>query len=325
MAAAAIPASGVSQPDEALLDELFNELWQNLGAKLGKLVQVYRSKRQTADESFRTCIRNVFSHLDEGPGLPSPEEIATQWLKFNQLIWNGDRMYELRVKILSAFEDVDKTLEDSFSKLRQEVIEALSSSDGGRLETLLVDSDDPLRNLAAEWRKHEGGEVIAHAIEMLLSASLSFRGFIQPRLQQCLDVLDCGPNTAKSAEDPEDARWAEAAKAFVWSPGDTAEVAKTKLELAWQRACYECRPHIEAMAAEPSMARFAAIADFRDTVWNAGGSLEAFNRWRRFYRGIRADVWQEEFGKLEGETRLRKAWDEAVALLGKAADSLSNY
>ena len=185
----------------------------------------------------------------------------------------------------------------------------LRSQEAGRLGNLdSSQQTDSWQRLLELWEGHEGGEVMRHAIELLISSGLSFRGFIQPRVRHCLDVLD--------SDSPE-------ATLFLHTPGDTAGHVKEKLEMAWQRACFNCKSAIEEMAKEPAMARFAAAEDFLESILHTGGGVQAKATWHLFYHENRAEIWPDQFRQLEANTRLRRDWENAVGRLKSASQELT--
>jgi hypothetical protein len=307
-AANSLPKAGVARPDSALLNRLFNQVWENLGIQLKRLVDNCRQVRDEPDAEFLTAVAAVFEKLDEGPGLPELEEIEKEAAAGTLMKWHADRLNELRVKVAGAFESVDHCLNAGFVKLRAKILSVLQKDDGGRLARLDIEGNDTWQTIRNRLERHEGGEVMAHAVDMLLTAGLSFRGFIQPRVRHCLDVLD--------SDSPE-------AGPFLFSAGDTTELVRDKLEMAWQNACFNCRSIVEDMAKEPAMARFAAAEDFREAILHSGGEASAKDLWRLFYEDNRAEVWPDEFTKLEGETRLRREWDTSVDSLRRSAASLA--
>lgn len=190
------------------------------------------------------------------------------------------------------------------------MLAAFTAQDGGMLSGLDTSTGKlEWQDILDRWEGHEEGEIMQQAIEMLCSSRLSFRGFIQPRVRKCLDVLD--------AESPE-------AADFGFKAGDSAEQMKEKLEVAWQNASYNSRCTIQEMAKEPPMARFAVAQDFRDAVLRTGGESHSKELWRRFYNENRGNIWPEQFQKLEGDTRLRKEWEDAVGRLRGIATTLAD-
>jgi len=304
-----LPKATVVAPDLALLHKLFGTVWTNIGAKLQELVNASRQRRDKPDEDFLAAVKSVFDKLDSGPDLPPPEVIAKEAAAPGFGIWHAHKLHELRVNLSNSFEELNSCLDASFERLKNEVLSAFTAEDGGKLGRLdREDGKNEWQNLRDRWEGHEGGEIMRHAIETLCSAGLSFRGFIQPRVRQCIDVLD-GDSAAS--------------KNFGFIPGDSAEDVKEKLELAWENASFNCREAIDKMAKEPSMARFAAVEDFRDAVLHTGGEDQAKAAWMLFYHDNRGDVWPEQFEKLDADTHLRKEWEKAVRSLKDAASSLS--
>lgn len=304
-----LPKATLVQPDLALLNRLFGEAWMNLGSELKKLVDQYRNLRNEPDQDFLAALKSVFANLDCGPNLPDPSVIEKEAAAAGLMKWQANKLHELRVNIANSFESIDASLHASFDMLRKDVSDVLRSPQSGRLANLDVSNDENSWGRLMElWEGHDGGHVMQHAINLLINAGLSFRGFIQPRVRHCLDVLD--------SDSPE-------AIPFCYVPGDTAQNVKDKLELAWQKACFNCRSEIEEMSKEPAMARFAAIEDFRDSILHTGGAEQSKAMWHLFYHENRAEIWPEQFAQLEGNTRLRREWENAVAVLKSAVGEIS--
>jgi len=304
-AAKALPSAGASQPDLVLLNKLFEKAWKKLGSSLKQQVDSWRTKRNETDQDFLSTVSEIFSKLNEGPGLPEVREIEEEAAAQGLMGWHADKLNELRVEISNAFESVDETLKTGFDDIRAEILSSLQREDGGKLAGLQSMSSNLWETLVSRWEGLPESRTMIHAIELLLSASLSFRGFIQPRVRGCLDVLD-----SDSTE----------AALFVFAAGDDAATSKEKLELAWQNACFACRGAIEEMAHEPNMARFAAVEDFRGAILHSGGDA-AKQAWHLFYYHNRADIWKDDFAQLEEGTRMRREWDAAVKNLRESAAS----
>jgi len=305
----ALPHAGIKAHNQQALLKLFNERWKKLTSQLQKLVNSYRENRTQRDEEFISALDEVVENLDKGPQLPSIEEIEAEAAGPGLQVWHGDKLNELRVRISNSFEGLDKYLEASFNKLRGEVVTILKSESGGQLEGLLgsESDEDALTLLSQNWADYENGEAFAHAVDLLIDASLSFRGFIQPRVRECLNVLDSSSSKAAS---------------FAYAPGDTYKLVADKLECAWESACYDSEQAIREMAKEPSMARFAAIEDFREAIVRTGGAENAKQNWQLFYGEIRAEVWPTQFEQLEEDTRQRREWENAVKSLQNTAGKL---
>jgi hypothetical protein len=304
-AAKALPTAGASQPDLVLLNKLFEKAWKKLGSSLKQQVDSWRTKRNETDQDFLSTVSEIFSKLNEGPGLPEVREIEEEAAAQGLMGWHADKLNELRVEISNAFESVDETLKTGFDDIRAEILSSLQREDGGKLAGLQSMSSNLWETLVSRWEGLPESRTMIHAIELLLSASLSFRGFIQPRVRGCLDVLD-----SDSTE----------AALFVFAAGDDAATSKEKLELAWQNACFACRGAIEEMAHEPNMARFAAVEDFRGAILHSGGDA-AKQAWHLFYYHNRADIWKDDFAQLEADTRMRLEWEAAVKNLRDSAAS----
>lgn len=307
-AANVLPKANLLQPEENELEEHFSKVWLNFGNKFKDLVGSYKLCRNELDREFLAALSSVFATLDEGPKLPEPSEIDFLSANMKLATWSNEKLLELRVKMASSFESIDTSLHACFEKLRNEVLEILLSDSGGKLASLIVDNKiSPWQMLMDRWIGLRKGNEMRHAIELFMTAGLSFRGFIQPRVRHCLDVFDSDCDEAKP---------------FCHSAGDTSAQIKDKIELAWQKASYNCKSQIEDMAKEPAMARFTALEDFREAVINMGGEAQAQAAWRLFYTHYRADIWPKEFSQLAADTALRKEWDEAVSSLSESSKSL---
>ncbi len=303
-----LPKAALLQPEDTLLEDLFGEVWDNLGKQLKDLVGTYKSCRNEPDQEFLAALSSVFANLDEGPKLPAPNIIDRLAANMTLATWSNEKLLELRVNMASSFESIDSSLHSCFEKLRNDVLEILLSDTGGKLASLVADNKvTSWQILMDRWIGLRKGDEMRHAIELFMSSGLSFRGFIQPRVRHCLDVLD--------SDCPQ-------AAPFRHAPGDTSAEMKDKIELAWQKACFNCKSKIEDMAKEPAMARFAAVEDFRESIVHMGGQAQAKTAWLSFYKQNRPDIWPKEFSQMAAETALRKEWDETVRSLSETSKSL---
>ena len=309
MASHALPATSAVAPDQHRFVKLFNSLWVNLSSQLEEIVQEYKSIRNDRDIQFLETLNQVFATLRDGPNLPSEDEIRRESAQMGLAAWHAEQIHKLRVEIASSFEAVDRCLDASFDELRNRLLEPMKSNSGGKLEVPLSafggESWEGIKDL---WKGHADETLIVHAIDLLLSSGLSFRGFIQPRVRTALDVLDSG---------------SEEAQDFAHVPGDSIKIVVEKLQLAWTKALSDCKHTMSEIAVEPSMARFAAAEDFVDTIIRADGPHAAKERWNLFYRELRSEIWRNEFAILEAETKLRKDWEAQVATLTTAAAQLA--
>jgi energy-coupling factor transporter ATP-binding protein EcfA2 len=304
-----LPKATLVQPDLALLDQLFGEVWINLGAELKKLVNTYKARSHQPDQCFLDGLKGIFTTLNKGPLLPTADAINREASAVGLMKWHADKLHELRVNIGNAFGSIDNSLTESFDQLRAEVLEVLRSHNGGRLSKLDSGSDlEAWQQIIKLWEGHKGGDVMTQAIDYLLEAGLSFRGFIQPRVRGCLNVLD-----SESKE----------AAPFCHSAGDTAEIVIEKLEMAWEKVCYNSRGKIEELAKEPAVSRFAAVEDFLDSILHTDGEARAKEIWRLFYYENRAQIWPDQFEQLEADTRLRRDWENVVSALKYASQVLN--
>lgn len=318
--AAALPKVAVVAVNQTTINNEFSKVWVKLAFQLTEVAKLYSEKREFEDEDFMAASKAIFEGNDDpskgfvsmglnsGPQLPETAIIAKEAAAGQLPLWHSNKVHELRVNISNAFETLDKCLDASFNRLREELLLAFKSEEGGRLIRL---QGEPPENLWAIllklWEGHQDGEIMCNAINKLLSASLSFRGFIQPQIRKCLDVLDSSsPNAAP----------------FAATPGDSPEIVKEKLEMAWEKACYDSQQEIKKLSKIPSMAKFATVEDFVDATLRSGGAIGAEKRWNVFYGENRGEIWPDVFEKLEADTRLRKEWELAVSKLNEASSRL---
>lgn len=309
-AANALPSAGMAQPDLMVFNPLFKSTWMNLGSKSADLVEEYRNVRNQPDQDFLQKVEEIFSFLEQGPGLPEPEEIKRQADAHGLTAWHAHKLNALRVQMSNAFETIDEVLKAGHDAMRAKVLAVLCDDDGGNLANL--ESKTPSwNNITTRWKGLPLEHSMIHAFELLLTSHLSFRGFIQPRVRECLDVLDERSKKADPFRAPEGDG----------SPLEKAGRSREKLKMAWDNAAYKARAAIEEMAFEPNMARFAALEDFRGTILHTDGE-GAREAWHLFYLHSRAEVWPTEFAQLEADTQLRKEWDEAVNELRSACANI---
>ncbi len=295
-------ASGVlpraATTDQRLLKKVFGPVWDSICERLKNLVDVYRAKRDQSDDEFLGAVRQAMALMEKGPG----HLLSDKFGPGGGAVYFAQKVHALRVAISRGLDELDSSLDASFVKLRSEVLEIFRSSGGGRLKFLEGKPEaEAWMTLLERWKQcGDGGAPVVNAIELLLSAKLSFRGFIQPRVRSCLDILDSASEGGIS-----------------FAPGSGVEVVNADLTLGWHNARNGMREPLEDLSAEPAMARFALVQDFEDLVVHEGGSDKAKDRWELFYDDHRGEVWPEEFGRLEDQAQLLRDWNAAVASLRK--------
>ena len=305
-----LPKASAVAPDHHKLLQLFNGLWNRLCFSLESIVSQHRELRSEPDQGFLEKVDSIFETLEAGPRLPSDEVIAHESAGPGLAAWHAEAIHKQRVELASAFDAIDDCLQASFGDLRTHLIEVLRADDAGKLNAVLAEYSGPWEGLEDLWKGHADAEHVVSAIKLLLSSTLSFRGFIQPRVRAALDVLDSG---------------CEEARDFAHVPGDSIPQVREKLEMAWMKAVSDCRHPMDKMAVEPAMARFAAAQDFVDSIIRSGGAQTAKERWYLFYQELRSEIWSEEFTLLEEETRLRKQWNSQILVLEGVASSLQSF
>lgn len=308
-ASMALPGKAYVAEGDVKLNELFDDTWDGMALRLETVAQEYKVVRDEPHEGFRKAVDLVFEQIANGPKLPSPEKIKREAAAPGLSKWQLNYMHKLRVEMTSMFQGLDESLDESYAEMRQKVEDALMSDDGGRLGNLeCPEGMSKLQNLKEYWQAYKGGDVVVRAIDVLMQNSLSFRGFIQPRIRQCLDALD--PDSLE-------------AENYKCAGGDTPEIAAERLSEAWKGVGYRIRQPIEALIKEPSMAMFASVEDFADSLLRAGGVEQAKQRWKVFFGQNFGEIWKSEFEALEVSLRMRKRWDAAVQQIVTLSDKLN--
>ncbi|MDR3182000.1 MAG: hypothetical protein LBT89_03620, partial [Planctomycetaceae bacterium] len=156
-----------------------------------------------------------------------------------------------------------------------------------------------------ELSKNIAGK-IANALRKFDEATLSFRGFLLPRILPSFEVLDT--NSEKHA--PYNPKIASSISEIIES-----------VDSASQAGIHEACEAIRGFAKEPSMSLFATIEDMRDAVTKTGDAVAARGIWSNLYAEHRSEVWSDVFQKKEADLKFRKEWDDAVEKLKTAVNT----
>jgi hypothetical protein len=126
---------------------------------------------------------------------------------------------------------------------------------------------------------------------MLAEFELSYRGLVQHRIRQNLDILTPNESTAFSLSDEPSAK----------------EVLDI-LRLAHAKVVYNCENTLEDILSEPSQAAFAIVEEFSDRIFRADGVED---EWQTFLEQNKSLIWLE-FQQIEANRKLQKEWLELL-------------
>ncbi len=307
-AAKVLPAE-IRALDSNLFNTLFGKVWEGLSHALNCLLAEYREQRGKPDPGFSAELKRVCKNLEQGPGLPDKEQVIRESAADGLGAWHENRMHLLRNQMCSAFLASDASLNARFDELRDKVRNILATETGGRLSSLIPESDARTwwAEMEKKWADFHDSEAIQRDIRVFSEAGLKIRGFMLPRIRVCMDVLD--------RDSPE-------AAPFMLPAGAKAEESIARLTAAWQAASYRVGGVMQQFEEEASDALFAELETFVDAILRSGGPKRMEKRWASFYQEYRGEVWPDKFSELERTMRLRNEWKQCTDKLTAAGIEL---
>ncbi|MCT7952858.1 dynamin family protein [Ancylothrix sp. C2] len=285
----------MSGSDFSVSVDLFKPLIDHLKNRLTQLLNSLRQQRENESTDFKDKVLEVVKKCRSNTPIPSIEQIE---FRANALggIPNAyyDYLNKIRADLSQQFLCLDDGLKLSLNRVKSQVAEVLIKE--GKLEKLAEEKGAEFIKALAEIIPAElirGKESkLKLGFKLLADFELSYRGLVQHRIRQHLDVLT--PN------DP---------KVIGLSASPPAEQVLTSLKTAYAEAVYNCENSLEEFLCEPSQAAFAIVEEFLDRIFRAEGVED---EWRVFLYEWRSEVWPEEFKQLGERSHLRKVWLDAV-------------
>ncbi|MDR2441564.1 MAG: hypothetical protein LBE12_19555, partial [Planctomycetaceae bacterium] len=298
--------AGVGKPRE--FDEMFNDRWGETSANLENIGKKYQAKCNTEDVEFVQKLEEIENELlqyDLSSKLNSSKMLGpgiTQYF--------SNKYHELRLDLVTAFDQLDNGLDKIIQHIRREVYDVFMNTDQGGLENIF---DVELKNDTKQWlltladriQEIYGGEKIAQAIKYFADIPFSFREHLLYRIRNNVDPL--GRNND-----------------FTIFPQDKFENAFEKAKLAWEKAVSDCCAALRGLAKEPNRAISAFVENFCDGVLRTGGYEDAKSIWRNFYEQYGTKIWPTEYAALEENTNLRDTWNRYLKKLGDSVELLKS-
>ncbi|MDR0327797.1 MAG: hypothetical protein LBI05_05830 [Planctomycetaceae bacterium] len=294
------------------------EIWKKLGNKLNVLVKKFAEQKEKDNDEFLNNLKELESELAATPGLPTQEEFAYYLGTVGLRAGHSFECQKIRRLIIGEFDRMDQGFTELFDRLRDEAKECFTAEDGGKLGNIVFPSDgdttqswwallaDEIGLLGETELSKNIARRIASALRKFDEATLSFRGFLLPRVLPHLDTLD--PDGSAHAP-------------FEPRVGDSIEEFISKIDAAAQQGIGGACGAIRQFAKEPSMSLFASVEEMRDAVMRTGDAIAAAQVWSNFYAEHRAEIWSDVFQKKEADVKFRKEWHDAVEKLKAAINA----
>ena len=277
-----------------LFEQLFGQLWDDLTTGLEDLLRELREQRDSHDADFKNQVDAAFRNCRDDTGIPSGAQVET---RRNRVGGYPNAYYEylneVRAHLSQQFLLLDEGLKRGLDRVKSQVTEVLVKQ--GRLGNLtevrgteflkVIATQIPDELLLGQLSKLKLG------FNIIATFELSYRGLIQHRIRQHLDILT-----------PDET-------SLSLSPSPTAEEVLTCLKALHSEAVYSCGKALDDLLAEPSQAAFAIVEEFLDRILRAEGVK---TEWRIFLEEVRAEIWSDEFSQIGERTRTRREWLNAV-------------
>ncbi|TAE59547.1 MAG: hypothetical protein EAZ87_09230 [Nostocales cyanobacterium] len=280
------------------------KLIKSITKSLEDLLETLRKKRENEDQFFKAQVETVIQSCKQDTGIPSITQIEDRNKEVKGYGTTYEQyMNEVRAHLSQKFLSIDDGLKKSVEELKNQVANVLIQQ--GKLGALTEKQGTEFLRTIAEILPDEiiGGKPckIKFGFQVLADFELSYRGFVQHRIRQHLDILT--PNESEVLQ---------------LSKTPTAQQVLNNLKTAHQEAVYKCEESLMDFFKEPNQAAFAIVEEFLDRILRAE---DVKTEWEIFLLQSREKIWESEFqGKLIEETR-RKEWLDLVKLVENANQS----
>lgn len=291
----ALKCFGQERIDSSVLSRflpLFNKAYKEMTTSLDKLLKDLRDKREQEDNSFKNKLEEVLSICRTDTGLPDLEQIENQKAGLGGYkIAYPDYLNKIRANLSQHFLSLDEGLKLSMKEVKTQVadifVKYLGSLTDARQEKLI----EAIANLIPEELIYQQPSKIKFGFQMLAEFELSYRGLVQHRIRQQLDILMPDESTAFSLSDEPSAK----------------EVLDI-LRLAHAKVVYNCENTLEDILSEPSQAAFAIVEEFSDRIFRADGVED---EWQTFLEQNKSLIWLE-FQQIQANRKLQQEWLELL-------------
>lgn len=287
-----------------LFETLFRELWAQLTNGLEMLVKDLREQRYQPDFDFKQQVDVALKACKENTGLPTLEAIE---IRRNRAGGYPNAYYEylneMRAYLSRHFLVVDEALKKGLARTKSQVASVLIEQGqlGGLTDARDAEFLDAVIQRIPEQLVPGNPSQIMFGFQILASFDLSYRGLIQHRIRKNLDNLTPDITQLQLSDSP-----------------SASEVLSCLTSLQAE-AVYQCRTALDDLLDEPSQAAFAIVEEFVDRVLRVE-DIDA--EWRIFLAEMRAEVWGDQFGKLEEHRRAHQEWQGTVES-AKAANQIA--
>ena len=271
---------------------MFNTAYKEMATSLDKLLKDLRNKREKEDISFKNKLEEVLSICRTDTGLPDLKQIENKKAGLGGYkIAYPDYLNKIRANLSQHFLSLDEGLKLSMKEVKAQVgdifVKYLDPLTDARQEKLI----EAIANLIPEELIYQQPSKIKFGFQMLAEFELSYRGLVQHRIRQNLDILTPDELTA-----------------FHLSGESSAKQILDILRVAHAKVVYNCEDTLEDILSEPSQAAFAIVEEFNDRIFRADGVKD---EWQTFLEQNKSLIWPE-FQQIEANRKLQKEWLELL-------------
>ncbi len=309
--------------DSDTFDVLFEDLWSKLREELEKCVEENSQLRQNRNKPYKKLQEKIASVLtEEEKQIPITEEDIERASRREGGIHTPyqESLHYLRTRLSSKIqESLDSILDEVLKNMKNEFCSILANT--GRLEKRFGVSDYRLLGEMIKFIEEslysKDMPTLLAGLKLLNDWTMSYRSFIQHRLRGALNALDPVEEESRVLGTPQN-----------------ASQAVQILDNLYKQTIYKVRDALDNIYSEPNKAAFAVAEEFKDIMIRSNEmhstSSDEENKtlkhehnlkiqWRRFYRPIRGDIWEEQYGASQkirnAIVKLRAPLENLVPLL----------
>lgn len=255
-------------------NKLFSDFYEKISGELDKYVEKLWNSRSDKNTELQDKAISMIHNMKESSAImPTESEIKAEKAKESYTAAYSFFMAEMRNKLSESFLDLDSTLLNIVNEMKLQIVTIFATSG---LEYFGKTSADFLDKITQELEnEREVFPSIYSAFNSLRNFQLTYRGWLQPRIQRQLEkYLNIDIEADKLPNNP--------------NSKDVVE----RLRVAFEKVLYEIEGELEGILWEPSMACYSMAYDFKNRIIH---DKVKDKEWNNFMNEHQVEVWEDEF------------------------------
>lgn len=274
----------------------FREAEKKIHKGISDCGKEFHKERNFENHIYKDSVKQIIKELKSERLIPTKEEIEQTAAEMHGVKpAYFAHLNFVRAKISKAFLTLDKCLNGIVCSARRRLGEILGNPGGWAEvfgfsdERLLIELENVLASDLQNFEQLHFGFRVLNQFE------LSYRGLIHHRIRTCLDPLDPDSETC-----------------YELAKETNSHEVEEQISTVYDEVLYRIEDELDKFSVEVNMAVFGMVEEFIDRVLRPE---DIDIEWRMLYEQFRSEIWKDEFGSLEENTRIRNLWENGLKTL----------